>query len=378
MDISRHRECADPRDRIYAMLGLTSEKTDISPNYNRDYENVCQDFISHCIGHGDLSILHECVPDRDTRPRAYLPEASIHVGGSTASTQSTRSFVPDLAYDSSPHSIFAFARHGALARAGLQAKPKAKVFGGDMYVSGVSIDKITAYSKFERPFVWNPPDQASSDIEYPTSRKEMSSWQPLVEYLTGKHSWDRNILSTSSDFYWHMLGTHNPNSHAYMATALKGELRVGGAKEATHSRNPLRSFLTPKPPKPREDIAEMIEAIFDLHYVFRTEHGHIGVGPAALATGDQVVILDGARTLFVLRQEPSACTGSRQKQWRLIGDVYLLGWMDGHYLGHEIVDEVDVLPGTNVESDNEAASGRDVECGIAPQRRLVRTTVVLC
>jgi hypothetical protein len=53
-----------------------------------------------------------------------------------------------------------------------------------------------------------------------------------------------------------------------------------------------------------------------------------------------VVVFDGAETLFVLRRvDGDDCVGA----WKLIGDCYVDGWMDGGYNGNGVVGEVSVF-----------------------------------
>jgi hypothetical protein len=54
---------------------------------------------------------------------------------------------------------------------------------------------------------------------------------------------------------------------------------------------------------------------------------------------DQVVIFDGGVTPIILRKLPSE-DGGASKKWQLVGDCLLLGWMDGDYFGHTVVDEL--------------------------------------
>jgi hypothetical protein len=59
--------------------------------------------------------------------------------------------------------------------------------------------------------------------------------------------------------------------------------------------------------------------------VFVTEKGVLGLGPGELQIGDLVVIMLGARMPFVLREEGDG-------QWKLIGECYCHGFMNGELL----------------------------------------------
>jgi len=58
------------------------------------------------------------------------------------------------------------------------------------------------------------------------------------------------------------------------------------------------------------------------HRMFRTPNNYLGMGPVSTQVGDEVWVLKGARTPFILRRKSS-------KQYELIGEAYVHGIMDG-------------------------------------------------
>ncbi|KAF2751035.1 hypothetical protein M011DRAFT_191332 [Sporormia fimetaria CBS 119925] len=69
--------------------------------------------------------------------------------------------------------------------------------------------------------------------------------------------------------------------------------------------------------------------------MFVTERGYVGLGPALMDKGDEVYVLEGGKTPFVLRKEKG---GNKV----LVGDCYVNGWMDGE-LETERRDEWDYV-----------------------------------
>jgi len=69
---------------------------------------------------------------------------------------------------------------------------------------------------------------------------------------------------------------------------------------------------------------------------FRTEGGYVGIGPQAMLAGDVVVVLFGAEVPFVLRRVEDSNIKNRKKKkvpvWRLVGQAYVHGVMDGEAL----------------------------------------------
>ncbi|KAJ3493347.1 hypothetical protein NLG97_g4791 [Lecanicillium saksenae] len=59
--------------------------------------------------------------------------------------------------------------------------------------------------------------------------------------------------------------------------------------------------------------------------VFRTEEGHVGMGPGEIQAGDVVTVVYGLSTPLVLR--------SKGKEWMLVGEAYCEGVMDGEAIG---------------------------------------------
>lgn len=57
--------------------------------------------------------------------------------------------------------------------------------------------------------------------------------------------------------------------------------------------------------------------------MFRTEDGHLGLGPSGIQKGDEVFLIKGCKTPMVLRptRDPA--------QWTLVGACYLHGFMEG-------------------------------------------------
>lgn len=58
-DLSSGRECSEPLDYIYAMLGLTDNTHGIVPDYELSFRSVVQDFATRMLLDGNLSVLHK-------------------------------------------------------------------------------------------------------------------------------------------------------------------------------------------------------------------------------------------------------------------------------------------------------------------------------
>ncbi|KFA69869.1 hypothetical protein S40285_08985 [Stachybotrys chlorohalonatus IBT 40285] len=65
--------------------------------------------------------------------------------------------------------------------------------------------------------------------------------------------------------------------------------------------------------------------------VYRTQNGHVGIGPGCVKPGDAIVILFGSTVPHVLRKEVDET--DVQKPWAYIGETYCDGIMNGEAIG---------------------------------------------
>lgn len=82
------------------------------------------------------------------------------------------------------------------------------------------------------------------------------------------------------------------------------------------------------------------------HYSIPAASGHISNHARLLRNRtlldkphDQVVIFDGGTTPFILRKVVSKDEDTEER-WQLAGNCFLLGWMEGNYFGHAVVDQI--------------------------------------
>jgi hypothetical protein len=114
------------------------------------------------------------------------------------------------------------------------------------------------------------------------------------------------------------------NPKAYL-----GSLAAGLAWYRPGSGGRLPNLFIPE--KLRENastapFAEIAEKVGSNRTLFVTMHGHLGMGPIEMQSGDQICILGGASMPFVLRK---AVSDDGEPFHRLIGECYVDGIMDG-------------------------------------------------
>ena len=88
---SSMRYATDPRDKLYALLGLlTQTSTRIRPEYTIPYRQLVINFVIDQVRrHGDIWFLHACGTDREVNRQGN----NLNLGGSH---EEQRSWVPDL------------------------------------------------------------------------------------------------------------------------------------------------------------------------------------------------------------------------------------------------------------------------------------------
>ena len=67
---------------------------------------------------------------------------------------------------------------------------------------------------------------------------------------------------------------------------------------------------------------------------FRTSDGRFGVGPRGLTVSDEVWLLEGGKTPFILRREPDG------HSHRIIGEAYIHGVMHGELVTPELISQM--------------------------------------
>jgi hypothetical protein len=306
VNLATGRHCKDPRDRIYAMLGIADDDLGIQPDYTLSAASVSKDFATRSLLKGELMILHmggfrqaseagssSFVPDLSMKDLVIIPLNAPELGFS-ASTETSASIKANDTHTISIRGV----RVGALAYTlGGQQLP-------DMRVGA----KRKRSYDISTSLLWRSRINLPVPLPY-----EHTTWDDIVWWLI--------MLKVGSP-------SLRPGTEAWMHPSTRKYL---------HNR-----------------------------FVFQTYQGYIGIGPPWMKLSDQVVIFDGGATPFILRKA-STKDGDSPDMWQLVADCYLLGWMDGNFFGHTVVDQ---LPSGDT-CDGSAAKGNR-------EKYLVRESFVLC
>lgn len=292
-------KCLDPRDRIYALLSIFASSLAIKPDYAKSYIEVYKDFTLRSIRQlGYLNIL----------TTGEMGESSV---------DGRPSWVPDW---SKPRVTSPLVAHYPALLSIAHAKvPKA---GDYLEVTGVEVGKIEKAQRFDVA------DAGQTLTRVPRLKANVTQVIKHIftdenEALANMSAFCRTICAGQISDRFH------PPSLSY-----------NSLKEATDALHKLLDMVyRSKHP----EWAETIDVFFGTfgHYcngrsVFTTNNGNLGLAPAAVKTGDIVVILLGCHSPMVLRPVNTS-------HYQVVGEAYCEGFMNGEGLLGELPEHISVV-----------------------------------
>ncbi|KAF1955262.1 hypothetical protein CC80DRAFT_549467 [Byssothecium circinans] len=356
LDTHRFSKSTDPRDKIYAFLGLANksmapfrhEPTALAPNYNLSVQEVYTDAARALItSYRNLTLLSH-VEDPSQRSISDLP-----------------SWVPDYSVKLDPYPLRYRGPSFWKASGTLSWEPNIfSMANGELDVQGYLLDVI---------------DQAS--ILQNESDDPSASWASIVKLALSLDMPYPKLGKSGErvgrvEVLWRTLTTDIYNK-TYPAPANTGLLFIdyilnlqirhrlqpwSSADAFQPHHTPLSESIYPEwrtllqlegPESPysvgmyRQRLATVVENMFNGTYspiglaqlqhefdqsggkrrrLFKTRGGYLGTGARSVAAGDEVWIFHGAGVPFVLRPQPNG-------QYRLVGESFVYGVMHGEMRG---------------------------------------------
>jgi hypothetical protein len=285
-------KATDPRDKIYGLLSLAldSDQLVILPDYEKSVLEVYTDTSRALIANGQINILSWC-----QQPR---------------SIEGLPSWVPDYSqglrqpYGEDGNAMPLFCASGSIEFPGFSASLHTKNPSVDL--QGIKVDIITNLG---------------------------SDWNLEVGVPWG---WEiaQRLIREVEDFC--------KQSSLYIndEQVLDASMRISIADQDFHGASKLRASSSMR--LQYDKIRSMEGFAFDhdaAHYrsamifqrdrkSFLSSYGHVGLAPACSEPGDFICILFGSTVPFILRETPEGT-------FRLIGEAYVHGIMDGEWLDQE-------------------------------------------
>lgn len=313
-------EATDPRDKIFALLGLITDNLDIQAwiDYNRSVEDVYRDTTRYLLA-------------QEPNPLHILNLTGL---GYTRKLESLPSWVPDLTtppkaanFDTSPTYIHKYnASGGRQHNSGILLNAGLNI----IRLQGIRVDEIEHL--VDPCSIWV---NDATEEEIANAPREIKVWLQKIETLTENHS--------PNPYF-----TKQPREEAFWRTLL-GDRTVEGRpapadmEECYHAFRTV--FLNPasvssatygtlaqlniKSSKFLGTAAATIRA----RKFCITKKGYIGWVPPLSQEGDIVCIFAGLYTPYLVRPYDRG-TGMKMG-YRLVGACYINGMMDGEMWNHE-------------------------------------------
>ena len=322
-------QCADPRDHLYAVLGLNWERQDetfiVHPDYSLTVEETYTRFATQFLQQPDgdpLWILYYLAQSED--PRFKLP-----------------SWVPDWSnLDTIPHlsNQYEDMEKGNWFQVARKTKPKLS-FEDDkvLVIQGLKLDTVRARVPPFVDFCKDSPEAANDNIpEKYKGLHQIKRWytscmnlaleadSPLdADFHAGllcevhMHN-ERSAKTRMSEGQRHVFGTALVNYVVKIAEALN--TIVEGDEAAGMEMLRSRAFMTAELLTHRSLNTFCLQRSF-----FLTEGGRMGQGHPSMEDGDVVCVLYGTDAPYILRP-------AEDGTFTIVGHCYVMGIMDGEAL----------------------------------------------
>ncbi|KAH7076793.1 heterokaryon incompatibility protein-domain-containing protein [Paraphoma chrysanthemicola] len=295
-------ECGDPRDKIYAALGMAMDinEKDVVPDYTKSYPAACRDVARFMISQGQDLSLH--VLGAVMRP---APGTSFEHTLADDDLDHIPSWVPDWTFRVSMFPFekfldpFSSAGSPLAYHASGSHRSICKVESNRLYTQSSTVDQIVQ--------TW-----AVCQWNLAEAGLNLETWwvpeEPDAIYHTGEtvmEAFNRTIMAD--------IGRKDVNRSGQYSRGMS--LDWGFVKRTLDTLAPeerqLQSWM----------LIDTKAATFGRR-LFRTRRGLLGLGPAAAEIGDEVCVFSGGQVLYVVRKQNS-------DEHEFMGECYVHGMMDG-------------------------------------------------
>ncbi|KAN0119364.1 Heterokaryon incompatibility protein (HET) domain containing protein [Hyaloscypha variabilis] len=318
------RFATDPRDKIYAILGLINCGPRVSPDYSLSCNKVYTAAFRAMLEYfGDLRVynyLQGSHPDSGKELPSWVPDfmalttsriaSMVYIDGSSPNDL-IQSLAVGLLYGAASVS------YGKLIKSLMEFKEGDSI----LVLKGIPVDRISIVGKVA-------PDR--HDTKHMRSGADQNSlkdtiieWRSLVyesngSYITGgscKEAFWRTITLDSKVIKYHEGLTLQDNPRDRRRRLDRVDPRV--PPQSLESENKLVEAL--------EEQAVWEEGFQCSRRFFMTKKGYMGIGPNRCSNGDIVCVLLGGELPYVLRPVTN-------ERYKMVGQCYMHGIMDGEVI----------------------------------------------
>jgi hypothetical protein len=298
LSLMRAYTCEDPRDKVYAALGMAMDvnEDDIIPDYRRTCSEVYTDVVKFFIS------------GRNSRPLDFLGEILRSAPGTAFEHQhdsSLPSWVPDWTFQVSMYpfekvlDMDAYGENSRAYNASGMLTGNCYIDGQSLRVRGSALDHITQLSCICE---WS---LATGGLK---AEKSWAPTYPNTPYIGG---------GTVMEAYKHTLAADIGRKDMDNDGKLSREFAIDWELVEREV-----DYMTPAERQRQSWMLVDVKMTAFGRRLFRTSRGFMGLGPAAAQVGDKITVLLGGQVLYVLR-------GHDDNHFEFVGECYVHGMMDG-------------------------------------------------
>ena len=357
-------ECSDPRDQIYGLLSLNIDDIDLTADYSKSTSEVYTDFAKAYLVQRHIRILNLAGLQRNIQNRTSNSPLQAHTSASP-SCDTIPSWAPDWRVRKPYMALGGSNRPGFTAGFSLPKHVESTPTNPTkILISGVQIDTVAhirrpvnvdaAHTNLPGRFETHEPTRASI-AALPAFCVSHYQNAGMTEYATGEDILTAFVRTVLIDGVYVLLGDMFPVMkkspegivllwRIFASSRIKPDDTIDLALKMN-----LPNLQTGEPGQSRAQslrsawmILMFIVTALKNHAVFITLQGYLGLGPALTEVGDSVVIFGGSQTPFVMREIDSAGDDGLEKDFCILGDCYLHGFMYGELLtdAHQAAVEI--------------------------------------
>jgi hypothetical protein len=368
-------KCFLPHDRVYGMLGFANKSFQVVPDYSLNPETLWTDLAMKCLEGGDLTVLHYAGKRTDSHESdnfSFVTDFSkpnyngfrlggrgtpkFHAGGSGVKPRvqleeieaSIRfpvlsGFIVD---EIANHVFISTKEDGSFSLLNEEALTKVfSIFDKWRETGPDGYPEESFLSAFARTIVVDNADRTTNSAFGPLGKRNDPSillyFALVVFSIFGERRMftpDQMVASVTGPVSLGMATFEGEEPYYYQFPA-EPDTRItvpsdDGSKETTivEIKGPLIARL--------QTYLQAVSVVMSDRSIFITEKGYVGLGQKNIQQGDVVFVPIGAETPFVMervgiRVSPKERVTAGNEQlpvFRLVGECYLHGWMDGEAL----------------------------------------------
>lgn len=302
----RSRDCADPRDKIFGLLGLTQPTTRQLVDYALDKKQIYTKCVRYDIfSTNSLRPLMRLVErDRDQSLPSWVPDLEAPVSGGMVSARNTLNL--EMKYLDECDMLFS-----AGTQRSMELKPSSE---DELRLGGRRVDSIRRIFQRPPPNIWQ---NGEGSVLIPRVRAD---WQKLLESDTHLDLSRYPSGGSFTEAFWRTCtcDVHVPRDRSMRrVTANDGEVVKKGLAQHGYA---LGTGINPR------------------KTLFISHRGYIGLGSEDTQVGDVLYVLFGGNVPFLLREVPESI--GKRGTHTFVGYTYVHGIMDGEVLEADIPDEL--------------------------------------